>query len=168
MKTIINFIVKFTWHLMLSGTFLILTVTVGHSQQIESNAIPSESIDNIIAELNALRHIEGVEIGSLICENDDGKWVLCTGSPFEKIEGFCTNVPYVTANKAQPNEKQDEFTALASMKNGVIIANDRICVCKDVGLVKKCDKDEEAYGIALTNANTQRSKFIVKVFGKYR
>jgi len=114
----------------------------------------------------AERTISAAKKGDLICTDANGKFVLCSGNSDETIEGFTTNVPYVTPNKpATPKAKKDEFNALASVKNGEIKAGDFICPCGEAGKVVKCSQNDNPYAKALEGAAANGQSFKVKVLG---
>lgn len=106
--------------------------------------------------------IAGAQVGSLICTDASGKYVVCSGSDYEKVKGFATAVPYVTINKAAKGEKQNEFKAIASLGGGAIKAGDRLCASA-AGQVKKCSATDVPYAIALTDATADATVIQVKV-----
>ena len=111
------------------------------------------------------RIIPGVEIGRLMCQNESGQMVICSGNEFEKILGFATNVPYVTVNKPQNStDKKDEFSAFAS---GKISKGDYVTAGKN-GTVIRCEKSDFPYGVAMEDAISEGQKIIVKILGNRR
>ncbi|MGE0637896.1 MAG: hypothetical protein AB7P01_15745 [Bacteroidia bacterium] len=114
------------------------------------------------------RIIPGVEIGKLMCEDENGKMVICSGNEFEKILGFATNVPYVTVNKPQhASDKKDEFSAFASTASGKISKGDYLTAGKN-GTVVRCEKTDFPYAVALEDATSEGQKFSVKILGNRR
>ncbi|MGE0637894.1 MAG: hypothetical protein AB7P01_15735 [Bacteroidia bacterium] len=69
-------------------------------------------------------YVNGAEIGSLICQDENGNRIVCSGSETETILGFATNIPYVTINKpSNPEDKSKQFSAIAggSVKKGDLL-----------------------------------------------
>ncbi|MCW3127649.1 MAG: hypothetical protein JWO03_3307 [Bacteroidetes bacterium] len=109
------------------------------------------------------RVVANAQVGSLICTDAHGKYVVCTGSDYEKVKGFATSVPYVTINKAVKGEKPNEFKAIASLQGGAIKAGDRVCASTVAGQVKKCSEMDVPYAIALSDASADATVIKVKV-----
>lgn len=115
------------------------------------------------------RVIKNVEIGQLICADDYGNYTICTGNEFEKILGFCTNVPYVTVNKAKGDNKITEHKGIASFEKGKIKAGDYLCPCsKNPGQVVRCKKRQHPYAKALEAPAKTGALFMVKILGHRR
>ncbi|MCG3164994.1 MAG: hypothetical protein POELPBGB_00754 [Bacteroidia bacterium] len=149
--------------LQLATAFSFILLCVNANAQ--SNFSSAENLDLAIAQKLNSKNIEGVQLGTLMCEDENGNMVICSGNEFEKILGFATNVPYVTVNKPQnANDKKDEFTAFAS---GEIAKGDYLTAGKN-GTVIRCEKSEFPYAVALESANSGGQKIRVKILGNRR
>lgn len=125
----------------------------------------SENLDKAIANRMEEHNIKGVQLGTLMCEDENGKMVICSGNEFEKILGFATSIPYVTVNKPQNStDKKDEFSAFAS---GKISKGDYVTAGKN-GTVIRCEKADFPYGVAMEDATSDGEKIIVKILGNRR
>ncbi len=125
----------------------------------------SENLDQAIAQRMEDNKVKGVQLGTLMCEDENGKMVICSGNEFEKILGFATNVPYVTVNKPQnASDKKDEFSAFAS---GKINKGDYLTAGKN-GTVIRCAKSDFPYAVALEDATSEGQKISVKILGNRR
>lgn len=135
------------------------TLNYAYSQSMTGAQPPKEYNERIIS---------GVQIGTLMCEDENGKMVICSGNEFEKILGFATNVPYVTVNKPQtPSDKKDEFSAFASTTSGKISKGDYLTAGKS-GTVIRCEKADFPYAVALEDASSEGQKIRVKILGNRR
>lgn len=132
----------------------------------QTNAKYGKTADEKMQE----KMIPGAKLGHLICLDEFGNWMLCTGSEFEKIKGFATSVPYVTANKIlEPGKSKIEFMGIASVSAGIIVQGDYLCPCEqNVGMVKKCDKTDFPYAKAISGATNSGENVRVKVLGYRR
>lgn len=139
-------------------------VLQGTSQVMSTS---EEALDHKMQSVMEKKTIEGAQVGDLICTDEFGNYIKCTGSQFEVIEGFTTSVPYVTPNK--PQKKEDSrlaFTGRCSVENGNILVNDYLCPSKNVeGAVAKCSEGEEPYAVAMEDASENGMEFKVKVLG---
>lgn len=132
------------------------TLNYAYSQSMTGAQPPKEYNERIIP---------GVQLGTLMCEDENGKMVICSGNEFEKILGFATNVPYVTVNKPQnASDKKDEFSAFAS---GKINKGDYVTAGKN-GTVIRCEKSDFPYAVALEDATSEGQKMRVKILGNRR
>ena len=146
---------------------IVLTVSVPAMSQ--TTASSADELDQILEQKRDERMIPGVEIGTLICVDENGKWKICSGSEYEEIKGFATTIPYVNANKVPPGESKTDFTGIASISAGVISPGDYLCACeKNSGMVKRCDKTDFPYAKAISGANATGEKFKVKLLGYRR
>jgi hypothetical protein len=122
-------------------------------------------IEKRIAE----RSIPGAQIGSLACEDNTGKWNLCSGALDETVLGVITNVPYITLNKpADPKGSRNIFEAFVSSENGAIVAGDRLVAHKG-GVLAKAQVNAafvENYAVALESQNTGTGKIKVRLLSK--
>jgi hypothetical protein len=135
------------------------------SVNAQSTFSSAEKLDLAIAQRMDSKTMEGVQLGTLMCQDENGKMVICSGNEFEKILGFATNVPYATVNKPQhPSDKKDEFSAFAS---GKISKGDYVTAGKN-GTVIRCEKSDFPYGVAMQDANTDGQKIIIKILGNRR
>ncbi len=135
------------------------------SSNAQTTFSSSENLDKAIAQRMEENNIKGVQLGTLMCEDENGKMVICSGNEFEKILGFATNVPYVTVNKPQnASDKKDEFSAFAS---GTIKKGDYVTAAKS-GTVIRCEKADFPYGVAMENATSDGQRIIVKILGNRR
>jgi hypothetical protein len=115
--------------------------------------LPKSYVDRIMPD---------VQLGTLICENAEGKRVLCSGDVEETILGIATNVPYVTINKpAAPNSSKFIFDALVSTANGKISKGDYLSASSG-GTLAKASSVELAYAVAIEDAS-EAKKIKVKV-----
>ena len=129
----------------------------------------ASALDETLEQKMKERTIPGAEIGTLICEDEYGKWKICSGSEYEEVKGFATTVPYVTANKVPPGENKTEFIGIASTSAGEINEWDYLCPCEqNPGMVKKCDKTDFPYAKAMGKATSTGQKIKVKVLGYRR
>ncbi|MBI1288314.1 MAG: hypothetical protein GC178_12140 [Flavobacteriales bacterium] len=118
------------------------------------------SIDNEIDKRNSERSVEGARLGSLVCEDANGKLTLCSGSVEETVAGIATNVPYITLNKpASPDGSKYIFQALVSDQFGSISKGDALKAVSD-GKLGKCSVNETGYAIALEDS---KGKEVIKV-----
>lgn len=120
-----------------------------------------------LKERIAAKTVQGVKLGTLMCENSEGKLVVCSGNEFEKVLGFATSIPYVTVNKRPAGVNRDEYDAFASMEGGVIKTNDYLCAAEG-GKVKRCDRADSPYAKAIDNASINGQKLAVRVLGVRR
>lgn len=126
--------------------------------------IRSAELDRSISEYMASKMIEGAQLGYMLCEDAQGKRVICSGDISETALGVITSVPYVTVNKPQhPGDSHHVFEAHVSVSNGQIEAGDYLKPVAD-GRLGKCEADEIpfAFGMALQSAKTD-SRIRVKV-----
>lgn len=138
---------------------LISTLNYAYAQSITPAQPPKEYTERIIS---------GVELGQLMCQDENGKMVICSGNDFEKILGFATNVPYVTVNKPQnASDKKDEFSVFASIASGKINKGDYLTAGKN-GTVIRCEKSDYPYAVALEDATIDGQKISVKILGNRR
>ena len=94
------------------------------------------------------RILDGVQLGSLMCYNEQNLLCVCQGKPNENIAGIATNTPYITLNKPAANAtKKDEFVGMVSNLNGNINKGDFL-VSGSNGQLVKGDR-MEAVAIAL-------------------
>lgn len=145
---------------LFSLTFMIVAITAAaNAQSTADNAgLQARMSENMVA---------GARIGSLVCENANGKMALCSGDEFERVLGFATSTPYVTINKRPKGENQDTFEGFASMAGGEISAGDYICAGPN-GTVKRCDNAAFAYGKAQSSASSEGQTVTVRIFGHKR
>ena len=135
------------------------------SVNAQSTFSSAEKLDLAIAQRMDTKTMEGVQLGTLMCQDEKGKMIICSGNEFEKILGFATNFPYVTVNKPQnATDKKDEFSAFAS---GAIKKGDYVTAGKN-GTVIRCEKSDFPYGVALEDAISDGQKIIVKILGNRR
>ena len=147
------------YFLVLSASLLFLSTNSFCQQSNKTN-----TVDKMIQQKTEQKTIANAQKGDLICTDENGKYVLCTGKESESIKGFTTNVPYVTPNKPlTPEAKKDEFQALASSQNGEIKAGDFVCPCSEPGKVVKCTRGNRPYAKALEDASTAGQSFKVRV-----
>lgn len=133
---------------MLSTAALFMVLSAGFE------AMAQTSIDDQVNARLQERSVSGAQLGSIICEDANGKMVLCSGNMEETVLGIATNVPYVTINKpATPDASKFIFNALVTNENGNITTGDRLMVAKG-GVMVRCSSDiQEAYAIALDDAS---------------
>lgn len=137
----------------------------GISVNAQTTFSSAEKLDLAIAQRMDSKTIEGVQLGTLMCQDENGKMIICSGNEFEKILGFATSVPYVTVNKPQiASDKKDEFSAFAS---GAIKKGDYVTAGKN-GTVIRCEKSDFPYGVAMEDATSDGQKIIVKILGNRR
>jgi hypothetical protein len=135
------------------------TLNYAYSQSVTGAQPPKEYNERIIP---------GVSLGTLMCEDENRKMVICSGNEFEKILGFASNVPYVTVNKPQnASDKKDEFSAFASIASGKISKGDYLTAGKN-GTVIRCEKADFPYAVALDDATSEGQKITVKILGNRR
>lgn len=133
---------------MLSAVTFLLVLSV----QFDANA--QSSIDDQVNARIQERSVAGAQLGSLICEDANGKMVLCNGDLEETVLGIATNVPYITINKpATPDASKFIFNALVSAENGAIMKGDLLVAAKGGSMAKASASDANAYAIALEDAN---------------
>lgn len=138
------------------------------STNAQTTFLSSENLDQAIAQRMEENKVKGVQLGTLMCEDENGKMVICSGNEFEKILGFATNVPYVTVNKPQnASDKKDEFSAFASTVSGNIRKGDYLTAGKN-GTVIRCAKSDFPYAVALEDATSEGQKISVKILGNRR
>lgn len=124
----------------------IAVCTLGTSSVFAQNS----TIPAVVSE----RTVENAQLGSLICEDANGKMVLCSGNLEETVLGIATNVPYVTINKpATPDASKFIFNAMVSDENGAIRKGDLLVAAKGGSMAKASVSDANAYAIALEDAN---------------
>jgi len=115
------------------------------------------------------RTLKHAKKGQLICVDDYGNYIICTGDEFEKILGFCTNTPYITVNKAKGDNKITEHKGIASFEKGKIKIGDYLCPCKkNPGQVVRCKKKNNPYARALETPSGQGDLFMTKILGHRR
>jgi len=132
---------------MLSTAALFMVLSTGFE------AIAQTSIDDQVNVRLLERSVAGAQLGSLICEDANGKMVLCSGNVEETVLGIATNVPYVTINKpATPDASKFIFNAMVSNENGSIANGDRLMASKG-GVLVKCSNEIDGYAIALDDAS---------------
>ncbi len=125
----------------------------------------SGEIEKRLAE----RNIPGAQLGSLVCEDNSGKWTLCSGALDETVLGVVTNVPYITVNKpADPKGSKNIFAAFVSSENGAIVAGDRLIAHKG-GVLAKAKEDSnfiENYAVALEHFDSGTGRIKVRLINK--
>ena len=141
--------------LLVAGIFIANIVSAQEQVNIDIDAMAKEKYNQGI--------VEGSRVGSLICKDANGKFVLCTGSEYEKVEGFTTNAPFVTINKPAKGEKANEFSAIISLEGGPIKKGDRLTASSTPGSVRKCTEMDVPVAIALTDAKGEGQVIKVKV-----
>ncbi len=105
------------------------------------------------------RILEGVQLGSLMCYNEQNLLCLCQGKPDENIAGIATNTPYITINKPAVNAiKKDEFEALVSNLNGNVIKGDYLVPGPNGQLVK----GNQTGSVAIALEDNKGSRMLVK------
>ena len=149
MKTILN----------LFALCFFFTVTQSTAQNSDSNA----ELESRLAE----HTIDGVTLGTLMCEDGNGDMIICTGDEFEKVLGFATSTPYVTVNKRPKNQNQDTFSGYASMEAGIVSIGDYVCPSKE-GKLKRCEKIDMPYARAISSASSENSELLVRILGSRR
>ncbi len=136
---------------------------------LTKNAFGQISRSGEIEKRLAERNIPGAQLGSLACEDNTGKWTLCTGALDETILGVVTNVPYITVNKpADPKGSKNIFVAFVSSENGSIVAGDRLIAHKG-GVLAKAKEDAqfiENYAVALEHFDSGTGKIKVRLINK--
>jgi len=133
----------------IQNTSLIIVLAFFGVQPLIAQNATEQAFQDKIAE----KQVPGAQLGSLICQNADGKMVLCSGDLEETILGVTTNVPYITLNKpATPNANKAIFNANVSAVSGVITRGDFLTAGNNGQLVK-CNDSHLAYAIALDDAN---------------
>ena len=149
---------KFTLTLMLAA----IVVTFG---MLDANA--QSSVDKAFERKLAEKNVPGAQLGSLVCENADGKLVLCSGDLEESIAGIVTNVPYVTLNKpATPSSSKSIFSAMVSAEAGPVSKGDFLTAGNNGQLVR-CDENRSNFAYAVALENQAGSGIIrVKVLSK--
>jgi hypothetical protein len=94
------------------------------------------------------------QIGSIICEDANGKRVLCSGSDEETVLGIATNIPYVTINKpSTPEGSRYIFPALVDESKGMIRKGDHLKAGAQGRLVRCEAGDAGIYAIALEDTD---------------
>lgn len=147
--------------LLISFLAIVLITNLGYGQ---NNPKP-----NFWEHKMKQREIPNAKIGDLICLDDNGNHIICTGDEFEKILGFCTNAPYVTFNKAKGNNKITEHKGIASFAKGKIKEDDYLCACEEnPGQVVRCDKIDYPYAKAMESPEETGTLFKVKILGHRR
>lgn len=142
--------------------FVLLNIGTALAQATFSS---SQSLDAAMAAKLEQGSVKGAQLGTLMCEDENGKMVICSGNEFEKILGFATNIPYVTVNKPQnPNDKKDEFSGFASLAAGKINKGNYVTAGKN-GTVVRCEKSEYPYAVALEDATSEGQQIKVKILG---
>jgi hypothetical protein len=125
----------------------------------------SGQIEKRLAE----RSIPNAQLGSLACEDNTGKWTLCSGALDETVLGVVTNVPYITVNKpADPKGSKSIFNAFVSAENGAIKTGD-LLVAHRGGMLAKAKDDArfaENYAVALEDFDGGNGQIKVKVIGR--
>jgi hypothetical protein len=149
-----------------------LTLFVGNTILcclIAANSFAQLSQSGKLEERIAQRSIPNAEIGSLACEDNSGKWTLCSGALDETILGVVTNVPFITVNKpSHPKASKTIFEAFVSAENGEIASGD-VLVAHRGGVLAKSKADgmfPEAYAVALENFNGGRGKIKVRIVNR--
>jgi hypothetical protein len=105
------------------------------------------------------RILEGVQLGSLMCYNEQNLLCLCQGKPNENVAGIATNTPYITLNKPAVNAtKKDEFEALVSNINGNVNKGDFLAPGPNGQLVK----GDQASSVAVALEDLKSSRILVK------
>lgn len=131
------------------------------------NANAQSSLDQSFQKKVAEKNVPGAQLGSLVCENAEGKLVLCSGNLEETVAGIVTNIPYVTLNKpSNPNSSKSIFNASVSSEAGNISKGDFLTAGTNGSLVR-CDENRSgfAYAIALDDL-TGQGMIRVKVISK--
>ena len=143
-------------------TFLLLIFAfIGQSQKLQSRSSKFKNLEP--------RVLNEALLSQLICIDDYGNYAICTGNEFEKILGFCTNVPYITVNKAKGDNKITEHQGIASFEKGKIKEGDYLCPCtKNHGQVVRCKKRKNPYAKALETPTESGAMFKVKILGHRR
>lgn len=145
-------------------TAVLVLFSIG-SAWSQTTVSSSQNLDVAIAHKIEKNSIKGVAIGTLMCENENGEMIICSGNEFEKILGFATNIPYVTVNKPQnPNDKKDEFSGFASLAAGKISKGNYVAAGKN-GTVVRCEKTDYPYAVALEDAVSEGQHINVKILG---
>lgn len=125
----------------------------------------SGQIEKRLAE----RSIPNAQLGSLACEDNTGKWTLCSGALDETVLGVVTNVPYITVNKpADPKGSKNIFTAFVSSENGAVVAGDRL-IAHEGGVLAKAKEDAqfiENYAVALEHLDSGTGRIKVRLLNK--
>ncbi|CAN5426800.1 hypothetical protein BH09BAC1_BH09BAC1_23890 [soil metagenome] len=141
-----------SWALLI--TAICMANTLSAQTKLDSETMAREKYNEGV--------VEGSQVGSLICKDANGKFVLCTGSDYEKVQGFATSAPFVTINKPAMGEKANEFSAIVSVKEGgAIKRGDRLTAGTTPGSVRKCTELDVPIAIALTDAESEGA--IIKV-----
>jgi hypothetical protein len=132
-------------------------------QSIAQNSNSDEELKSRLTE----RIIDGVKIGTLMCEDSNGNMVICSGDEFEKVLGFATSIPYVTVNKRPKNQSQIEYSGIASVAGGFISSGDYLCPSDD-GKLRRCEKLDIPYAKSISDASTENSAITVRILGSRR
>ena len=132
-------------------------------------AAQNKNVQQLHSQNIEKRIMKAAQIGQLICSDDYGNYTICTGNEFEKILGFCTNVPYITVNKAKGDNMITEHQGIASFEKGKIKVGDYLCPCtKNPGQVVRCKKRQHPYAKALEAPSSSGNLFKVKILGHRR
>ena len=113
---------RFTLTLFLTG--------LGVSSMAQNSATPPKSYTDKL--------MPDVEIGTLMCKDDHGKYIKCNGDEFDQIAGFVTNSPYITLNKKDPKDTEPGFLAIP---DGDVEVGDYIQASGN-RLIRKCEQAE--------------------------
>ncbi len=110
--------------------------------------------------------IEVAQLGMLLCEDENGNKVICSGNEFEKILGFVTNVPFITINKYSLSQKEnrDVYTGFASLAAGKIMKGNYVTAGKN-GTLVRCEKSDYPYAVVLEDATAEGQRIRVKILG---
>lgn len=144
---------------------LTLSAIVALFGTLNTNA--QSSINQSFQKKIAEKNVPGAQLGSLVCENAEGKLVLCSGNLEETVAGIVTNVPYVTLNKpANPSASKSIFSAMVSTEAGTISKGDFLTAGPN-GTLVRCDENRSnfAYAVALDNL-TGQGMIRVKILSK--
>ncbi|MGB0917799.1 MAG: hypothetical protein ACPGU4_09425 [Flavobacteriales bacterium] len=114
----------------------------------------------------SVRTMQGVALGTVMCEDASGKMAACSGTIEETILGIVTNTPYITLNK--PSEKGASrfiFDSFVSADAGKIEKGDYLVAGTDGNFVRT-EKANLAYAMALDNVDSGQKTIRVKVLSK--
>lgn len=147
----------------------ILTITLSAIVAVcgTLNANAQSSLNQSFEKKIAEKNVPGAQLGSLVCENAEGKLTLCSGALEETVAGIVTNVPYVTLNKpASPNASKSIFSAAVSSEAGNIAKGDFLTAGPN-GTLVRCDDNRTAFAYAVAlDELTGQGMIRVKVLSK--
>lgn len=131
---------------------------------VNAQSVSSKSFDDKLNHKIETGSVQGAEKGSLICQDENGNKIVCSGSELELILGFATNAPYITINKPEnPNDRSNQFTAIAGSQ---ILKGDFLIAGKNGSVISTLN-NSMAYAIAIEDA-VLGQKLKVKLVNKLR